>query len=225
MSDEETPFGLSEPIPAEEVGYARVSDGDDQDPDFQIALLKKRGITDENIFVDLASGRSMDRPRLNAALKLMAGRPGWTLVVYKLDRLGRNTRGLIELADEFEKNKWNLVSITEHIDTRTAMGKAFFTFMAVFAQLESDLISERTKAGIARRAELGYPTGRKPKLSRKQFERLETAIIEETDKTLAQIAKRFDIAEITLKGWFPNWRASTQKERDEFRETRPFPEK
>lgn len=216
---------LSEPVPTEEVGYARVSDADNQSPDFQIALLKARGIPDENIFVDMASGRSMKRPQLDLALKLMAGRPGWTLVVYKLDRLGRNTKGLIELAEQFEQNQWNLVSITEHIDTRTAIGKAFFVFMAVFAQLESDLISERTKAGIARRAELGFPAGRRPKLSRRQFERLEAAILKEKDATIAQLAKRFDVAEVTVRQWFPDWRAKTCKEREAFRATKPFPEK
>jgi len=218
-------FELAEPTPAEEVGYARVSDAEDQNPDFQIALLKARGIPDESIFIDRASGRTMDRPQLDLALKLMAGRPGWTLVVYKLDRLGRNTKGLIDLAEQFEANKWNLVSITEHIDTRTAMGTAFFAFMAVFAQLESDLISERTKAGIARRVELGFPAGRKPKLSLRQFQRLETALLEEKDATVAQIAKRFDVAEVTVRGWFPAWREKTQDERDTFRATKPFPEK
>ena len=104
----ETYFGLSEPTPAEEVGYARVSDADDQNPDFQIQLLRERGIPDANIFVDFQSGRTMNRPRLELALKLMTGRPGWTLVVYKLDRLGRNTAGLVELMHKFEKNEWNL---------------------------------------------------------------------------------------------------------------------
>ncbi len=218
-------FELADPVPAEEVGYARVSDADDQDPDFQIALLKARGIPDNNIFIDRASGRSMDRKGLDLALKLMTGRPGWTLVVYKLDRLGRNTKGLIDLAEQFETNGWNLVSITEHIDTRTAMGTAFFSFMAVFAQLESDLISERTKAGIARRAELGFPAGRKPKLSRQQFGRLEYALLNEKTATVADLAARFKIAEVTLRQWFPDWRSKPQAEREAFRETKPFPEK
>lgn len=225
MSGAQPPLELGEPTPAEEVGYARVSDADHQDPDFQIQLLKKRGIPDDNIFVDHASGRSMKRPQLDLALKLMTGRPGWTLVVYKLDRLGRNLKGILELLERFDREGWNLVSLTEQIDTRTPMGKFVFGIMAMVAQLESDLISERTKDGIANRAAQGYPVGRSPKLSRKQFEKLDRAIVEEKDATIAQLAKRFRIAEVTLRKWFPDWRNKTPEQRAAFRATKPFPEK
>lgn len=218
----ETPFDLGEPVPAEEVGYARVSDADDQDPDFQIALLKKRGIPDENIFVDRASGRSMARPRLKTALMLMEGRPGWTLVVYKLDRLGRNTLGLMQLAEEFRQKGWNLVSLTEQFDTRTPMGKAFFGMMAVLAQLESDHISERTKAGVARRREKGFLVGRKSKLSLKQFERMEKMLLETTTK-VHDIAERFKVSDSFVQKHFPGWRSKTVKEREAWRRAHPFP--
>lgn len=223
MSEGESPFGMTEPIPTEEVGYARVSDKDDQSPDFQIALLKKRGIPDENIFVDEASGRSMRRPRLEAALKLMAGRPGWTLVVYKLDRLGRNLKGVLELAERFEDEGWNLVSLTEQIDTRTPMGKAFFGFMAIMAQLESDLISERTKAGVARRREKGYRVGRKPKLSAAQFDKLEHDLIHDKDHTVGQIAKRYKVSTTTIRKYFAGWREKSEAERAAYRAKHPLP--
>lgn len=218
-------FGLSEPVPAEEVGYARVSDADDQDPDFQIALLKKRGIPDENIFVDRASGRSMSRPRLKAALMLMEGRPGWTLVVYKLDRLGRDAIGLMQLAKEFDDKGWNLVSLSDQIDTRTAMGRAFFGFMAVIAQLESDLISERTKAGVARRREKGFFVGRKSKLSPKQFEEIEALLLERDDLKVADIAKRYKVAQSTIQKYFSGWRSKTVEQRRRYRMKHPLPAK
>ena len=223
MSEAETPFGLGQPVPAEEVGYARVSDKEDQDPDFQIALLKKRGIPEKNIFVDTASGRTMDRPKLELALKLMTGRPGWTLVVWKLDRLGRNVIDLLTLAQRFEENDWNLVSLTEQIDTRTPMGKAFFGFMAIMAQLESDLISERTKAGVARRREKGYRVGRKPKLTARQFDRLEAAILDDKDSSIDQIAKRFKVSTTTIRKYFSGWREKSAEEREAFRAENPLP--
>ena len=116
---------LAVPTPAEEVGYWRVSTGRDQTPDMQIAALKRRGIPDDNIFGDIASGRKAKRPGLELALKLMAGRPGWTLVFWKLDRLGRDRDELFRLDKEFKQEGWNMVSLTESIDTRTPMGSAF----------------------------------------------------------------------------------------------------
>lgn len=218
----ETFFGLSSPVPAEEVGYARVSDADDQDPDFQIQLLRERGIPDANIFVDFQSGRTMNRPRLDLALKLMAGRPGWTLVVYKLDRLGRNTAGLVELMHKFEKNEWNLVSLTEQLDTRTAMGRMIFTLMAAFAQLESDLISERTKAGIARRKQKGLQVGRMPKLTLEQLEGVEKALLRDATKSIKDIAKDYSVSPSLINKWFPGWRNKTEDERDEHRRCFPL---
>ena len=218
----ETFYGLSQPIPAEEVGYARVSDADDQDPDFQIQLLRERGIPDANIFVDFQSGRTMNRPRLDLALKLMTGRPGWTLVVYKLDRLGRNTAGLVELMHKFEKNEWNLVSLTEQLDTRTAMGKMVFTLMAAFAQLESDLISERTKAGIARRKQKGLQVGRMPKLTLEQLGAIEKALLDDATKTIKDIATDYNVSPGLVNKHFPGWRNKTEVEREYHRKMNPL---
>ena len=216
-------FGLAQPVPAEEVFYARVSDKDDQSPDMQIAMAEKRGIPPNNIFVDLASGRSMSRPRLKAALMLMEGRPGWTLVVYKLDRLGRDAIGLMQLAKEFEEKGWNLVSLSDQIDTRTAMGRAFFGFMAVIAQLESDLISERTRAGMARRKERGFKLGRKSALSYKQWLKVEDDLLNRKDMTIAAVAEKHKIHASSVQNHFPRWRSKTQKERDAHRAKHPLP--
>lgn len=215
-------FQLGTPTPAEEVGYARVSDADDQDPDFQIALLKKRGIPDDNIFVDKASGRTMARPRLRKALMLMEGRPGWTLVVYKLDRLGRDALGLMKLAREFEEKGWNLVSITEQMDTRTPLGRCFFGMMALLAQLESDLISERTKAGVARRRERGLPVGKPAKFDSKTVEAIQKAI-ETEPRTLKSIAEQFGCSPQYINAHWPRWRSRSVADRRDYRRRRPVP--
>ena len=199
----ELPSMMGPAIPAEEVGYARVSDPS-QDPSMQIALLKKRGIPEANIFVDHGkSGRRMDRPQLRLALKLM--RPGWTLVVWKLDRLGRNALGLMELAQEFIKDDMNLVSMTEQIDTRTPFGRFYFGLLAHLAQLESDMTQERTRAGMGRLKDEGFKLGRPNKVDdamKKAIERdLRNPKLSKKD-----IAKRHKIGVSTIDLHFPGYR-------------------
>lgn len=216
---------LDPPTPAEEVGYCRVSTGRDQSPDMQIAAMKRRGIQDDNIFVDIASGRKAKRKGLEYALKLMEGRPGWTLVVWKLDRLGRDTMELYRLAIQLQKADQNLVSITESIDTRTAMGMAFFGMLAVFAQFESDTTKERTAAGMARAKERGSQVGRKTKLTAKDFEQIEKLLLSTRSKPLSigRIASRFDVTAGAIHLHFPQWRGKTDKERKQWRREHPLP--
>lgn len=125
-------------------GYARVST-DDQDIALQEDALNKHGV--DHIFWEKMTGARMDRPQLARCIKVC--RKGDKIVVWKLDRLGRSTVGLIEAVEALEAKGIQLVSIVDHIDTTTAMGKFFFTIMAAIAQLERDMISERTKAGVA----------------------------------------------------------------------------
>ena len=94
-------------------------------------------------------------------------------MVWKLDRLGRDTMELLRLSKEFEAEGQNLVSMTELIDTRTAMGKAFFGMLAVFAQFESDTTKERTRAGMANAKQNGSQVGAFSKLTAKQWEQME----------------------------------------------------
>lgn len=216
-------FDVSEPLPNEEVFYYRVSTGRDQDPDFQIALAKKRGIPDDNIFGDIASGKRINRKGLMNALLLMQDRPGWTLVVWKLDRLGRDSYELLGLMREFQKNNWNLVSMTEGIDTRTPMGKAFYGMLAVFAQFESDSIAERSRAGIARRKEKGVLFGKRTKLTEENFEEIERLILKEIHLTLPQIAKRFDLSASAINHYFPGWRSKSREDREQWRRIHPLP--
>ena len=125
-------------------GYARVST-DEQDIALQEDALNKYGV--DHIFWEKMTGARMDRPQLARCIK--GCRKGDKIVVWKLDRLGRSTVGLIEAVEALEAKGIQLVSIVDHIDTTTAMGKFFFTIMAAIAQLERDMISERTRAGVA----------------------------------------------------------------------------
>jgi DNA invertase Pin-like site-specific DNA recombinase len=211
---------LAPAVPAEEVGYARVSTSD-QSVDMQVALLKKRGIPDDNIFTDTVSGGRMSRKGLDLALKLMSGRKGWTLVVWKLDRLGRDALGMMKLAARFEECGWNLVSLTEQIDTRTPFGRFYFHMLAILAQLERDMTIERTRAGLARRKERGYILGRPTRLKPKALKEIKR-LLEVTKAPIPRIAKRYKVTASTINHHFPAWRSKTEKERKAYRRAHPF---
>jgi len=139
------------------IGYARVST-DDQDLSMQIAALVKYGVARDHIYEERASGGKIDRPVLNRALEAM--REGDSIVIWKLDRLGRTLTGVIEVAERMHDAGVNLISLTEKIDTTSAMNRAFFQISLVFAELERGLISERTKAGMAVARARGAQFGR-----------------------------------------------------------------
>jgi len=126
-----------------QIGYARVSRAD-QDPQLQIDALQRAGCA--RIFVDHMTGSHMDRPQLTAALEYL--RRGDTLVLWKMDRAGRNTRGVLELVEDLTRRGIGLRSITEEIDTSGPMGKAILTVMLAFGTLERDVLIERTRAGL-----------------------------------------------------------------------------
>jgi len=140
------------------IGYARVST-DDQDLELQRKALVKYGVNPLYIYEEKRSGSTMKRPQLTLALKSMRAED--TLVVWKLDRLGRNLMGVLEMLEGIQKLGVGFVSITESFDTTTPIGKAFLQFAAVMAELERNLISERTKAGIAAKKAAGQVWGRK----------------------------------------------------------------
>jgi DNA invertase Pin-like site-specific DNA recombinase len=136
-------------------GYVRVST-DDQDLTLQVNALERYGV--DFIFSDKASGKSMKRVGLKRAVKVM--RSGDILVVWKLDRLGRNLMGVLEMVESLKEAGIELVSITEQFDTTSPMGKAFMQIAMVFAELERNMISERTKAGMAAGKAAGKRFGR-----------------------------------------------------------------
>jgi DNA invertase Pin-like site-specific DNA recombinase len=148
----------SENQPVRRIGYARVSTTD-QNPDLQIAALKAYGVKEGLIFVDHASGSSLDRPAFIKALRF-AQHPGTEFVVWKLDRLGRTLEGIVEVLNLLERRGLKFFSLTERVDMTTPMGKAIIQIMGAVAELERNLIVERTKAGIARARERGEQGGR-----------------------------------------------------------------
>jgi DNA invertase Pin-like site-specific DNA recombinase len=147
------------------IGYARVSTND-QSLDLQIDALEKAEC--EKIYQEKISGMKDDRPQLNELIEY--AREGDILVVYKLDRLGRSTKRIIELSEQLEQRGVELVSIRDNIDTTTAVGKAMFRMLAVLAEMERDLIVERTKAGLESARARGRKGGR-PKVDNKKIDK------------------------------------------------------
>ena len=144
-------------------GYARVSTHD-QNPDLQLAALKKAGC--RTIYADKATGAHTKRSELAKCLKVL--KKGDTLVVWKLDRLGRSLRDLITLLDELKGRGVAFKSLTEAIDTATPTGRAMWQMVGILAELERSLIQERTQAGRAAAKARGVKMGRKPILTAAQ---------------------------------------------------------
>ncbi len=148
------------------VGYARVST-DDQNLDLQMRALHAAGVREAAIYREHVSGVGKRRPQLQDCMKIL--RPGDVLVIWKRDRLGRDLIEVVKMADELRRRQVELRSLTEQIDTTSAYGKFFFHVIAAFAQLERDLISERTKAGLAAARARGKLPGRRPSLTPEQW--------------------------------------------------------
>lgn len=149
------------------IGYARISTVE-QNMDMQIDALKNFGC--EQIYSDKGSGAKEDRPGLLDTFKFL--REGDTLVVWRLDRLGRSISHLIQLMQTIEKRGACFHSIQEGIDTSTAMGKLLFHFISALADFERGLIRERTKAGLEAMRARGKVGGRDYMLNPEQIERL-----------------------------------------------------
>lgn len=135
----------------------------------QFDALKKYGVEEKNIFLEKITGTKKDRPAFNEMVKYL--REGDTVVVYKLDRIGRSTKHLVDLINDFQEKGINFVSINENIDTTTGMGKLVFTIFSGLAQFERDIISERTKSGL----DAARARGRKGGRPRKDQSKLELA--------------------------------------------------
>jgi DNA invertase Pin-like site-specific DNA recombinase len=145
----------SDDPPGYRLGYARVSTLD-QDPALQQDALLKAGC--QQIFVDKASGKLESRPALDELLG--QARPGDTVVVWRLDRLGRSLRHLLETVTELERRGVAFISVTENIDTSTPGGRLVFHLFGALAEFERDLIRERTEAGLAAARARGRRGGR-----------------------------------------------------------------
>jgi len=178
------------------IGYARISTKD-QNIELQIEALDKIGC--DKIYQDIISGAKYGRPGLNLALEVL--RAGDTLIVWKLDRLGRTVKQLVELIGEFEKRGIHLNSITEGIDTSTASGKFFFHMMASLAEMERSLIIERTRAGLETARRLGKLSGRKPKMNPSKIQAAKKLL--ESGIAPKEVAKTLEISVATLYRWIP----------------------
>jgi DNA invertase Pin-like site-specific DNA recombinase len=142
------------------VGYARVSTSE-QEVELQLDALRQAGCANEHIFIDKASGARSERPGLDACLRLL--KPGDTLLVWRLDRLGRSMPHLVILIEELLGKGIGFRSLCDGvIDTTTASGELIFNLFSALAQFERRLIQERTKAGLSAARARGRKGGRKP---------------------------------------------------------------
>jgi DNA invertase Pin-like site-specific DNA recombinase len=181
------------------IGYMRVSKADgSQVLDLQKDALIKAGISSERIYEDLASGRFDDRPGLNSCLKAL--QPGNTLVVWKLDRLGRNLRHLVNTIDELKKKNVGFKVLTgqgAQIDSTTSEGKFMFGMFASLAEFERDIIVERTKAGLNAARARGRLGGRPRKMDVTMLKMAMSAM--EDEKSIAmEVARHLSITTTTL---------------------------
>ena len=138
------------------IGYSRVST-EQQDTEGQLPELKKAGC--KRIYQETMGGGSLDRPELEKCLDRLE--QGDTLVVWRLDRLGRSIRDLLQIVDRLDKSGINFISLKEKFDTSTAAGRLVFHFFAVLTQFERELIRERTMAGLSSARARGRTGGRK----------------------------------------------------------------
>ena len=182
------------------VGYARVST-QDQDPALQLDALNKAGC--ERIFTEKASGAQRERPQLQAALDYM--RPGDTLVVWKLDRLARSLKQLIETIERLEVHQKGFRSLTESLDTTTSGGKLVFHIFGALAEFERAIIQERTKAGLVAARARGRTGGRPPALSDEDLAEAK-ALLRDPDITVEKVAKRLGVSPSTLYRHLPGGR-------------------
>jgi DNA invertase Pin-like site-specific DNA recombinase len=176
------------------IGYARVST-DEQNSNLQTDALKAAGC--ERIFTEKASGANAKRSELTKCLKALAA--GDTLIVWKLDRLGRlgrSLRDLIGLLDELKAQEVAFQSLTEAIDTATPTGRAMWQMVGILAELERSLIKERTKAGRAAAVARGVKMGRKVKLTPQQVEHAKTLL--EQGEHHDTVAKSLGVSRRTL---------------------------
>ena len=172
-------------------GYARVST-EDQNPAMQITALKKAGCT--KLFKDEVTGAHVNRPALARCLKTLE--VGDTLIVWKLDRLGRSLRDLIHMLDDFKQRGIRFKSLTEAIDTETPTGRAMWQMIGVLAELERSLITERTRAGVKAAQRRGVKFGRKSKVTSDRLAHARKLINQ--GKTPTDAAKIMGIGRTTL---------------------------
>ncbi|GGV40748.1 recombinase family protein [Paenarthrobacter nicotinovorans] len=174
------------------IGYARVSTRD-QHAEAQTDVLEAAGC--EKVFVDHASGTLARRPALDQMLEYV--REGDTLVVTKLDRLGRSVRNLKQIAEELQERSIGLRALSQGIDTTTPGGRLFFHMLAAIAEFEHDLIVERTHDGLAAARARGRKGGRKFKMTATKISQAR-AMYDSMEHTVQEIADTFGVSRPTI---------------------------
>src|ERR671925_2367840 len=174
------------------IGYARVST-QDQTLNLQKDALEKIGCT--KIFTDTASGAKAERKGLDEALEYV--REGDTLVVWRLDRLGRSLKHLIETISQLDARKIGFKSLTENIDTTTSGGKLIFHIFGALAEFERNLIRERTKAGLQAARARGRKGGRPKALTPKKAKMVQD-LYRNKENSIDEICKTLNISRTTL---------------------------
>lgn len=174
------------------IGYARVST-QDQNPDFQIDALKKAGT--EELFVEKMTGKFRERPELAQCLRTL--RKGDVLIVWKLDRLARSLKDLVEIVQDLNDRGVGFKSLTEAIDTTSAGGRLVFHIFGALSEFEHDLIRERTKAGLQAARARGRKGGRRHAMSQSDV-RKASAMLLDPRITKKEVAAFFKVSRTTL---------------------------
>ncbi|WP_262966891.1 recombinase family protein [Methylobacter psychrophilus] len=176
----------------QKIGYARVST-DDQNLDLQQDALKKAGCA--VIYKEKVSGKNTERLELEQCRKAL--RAGDTLMVWRLDRLGRSLPDLVRIVTELERDGIGFESLTEKIETTNANGKLTFHIFAALAEFERNLIRERTHAGLTAARARGRKGGRKPALDEKQIREVK-ALMRDPSVNISSVAQRYKVSRTTL---------------------------
>lgn len=174
------------------IGYARVST-DDQNLDLQNDALQQAGC--DKIYIDKLSGANADRPGLTTALEVL--RADDTLVIWRLDRLGRSLKDLIHLVERLEQRGAALKSLQENIDTTTIGGRLVFHLFGALAEFERNLIRERTQAGLSAARARGKLGGR-PKMLDQNKRELTLRLHRERQHSIHEICRLMGISKSTL---------------------------
>lgn len=174
------------------IGYARVST-QDQSPDLQVDALRKAAC--DEVFVEKVSGTRAARPKLEECLRML--RADDKLVVWRLDRLGRSLKHLVGTVSDLEARGIGFESLNEKIDTGSAGGKLIFHLFGALAEFESNLNSERTRAGLQAARARGRKGGRNPKMSKADV-RKAVAMLRHPQITKTETAAHFGVTRVTL---------------------------
>jgi DNA invertase Pin-like site-specific DNA recombinase len=174
------------------IGYARVST-QDQNPELQVDALERAGC--EQIFQEKITSKLKERPELSQCLRML--RKGDVLIVWKLDRLARSLKDLVEIIQDLNDREVGFKSLTESIDTTSSGGRLVFHIFGALAEFEHDLIRERTKAGLQAARARGRKGGRKPAMSDSDI-RKAAAMLSDSQITKTEVAAHFGVTRTTL---------------------------